>query len=319
MTTRSASPPAWPARTTASPVSRGLPAALPADEDDPIATDARLRHRDLPVLVEGELDRMVGMVPVVRLLGGMLGTLGALAAATSVALGLPVLTMASTLLSSLILYALWEDTRLAKALELVRRQRLGPAEAALARIAASPRRSPWQRQRARTYLASLAWRRGDVEQALQWMQARLAVPRRGREDPGERWLARATEVQLLALAGHVPEARQALSKLPPPAPDEHAELVAVQTALLVAFAADDADAVRDQLDGWDPWVRAHDGVGVCLSLLAWANAGRGARDRALALVREVEARADRGHLMRHYPRLWQWIERYGDGFHYGRR
>jgi hypothetical protein len=271
------------------------------------------------VLIDGEIDRMVGFVQIVRLLGGMLGMLGGLAVVAGVALGLPALTIVSALLVGLILYALWEDTRLAKALDLLRRGRLPAAEAALARIAASSRRSPWQRQRARTYLASLAWRRGDVEQALSWIQARLSGPRRGREEPGERWLAQATEVQLLAQAGHASEAQQALQALPPPAPDEHAELVAVETALLVAFVADDPDAVRDRLDEWDPLVRARDGVGVSLALLAWAHAGCGVRDRALARWREVNQRADRGHLGRHYPRLLQWIERYGDGLHYGRR
>jgi hypothetical protein len=306
-----------------SPSSSALPATLstaaarvPASTDP---DDHRVRHRDLPVLLDGEIDRMVGFVQIVRLLGGMLGTLGTLAAAAGVALQLPSLTIVSTLLVGLILYALWEDTRLAKALDLLRRHRLPAAEAALAKIAASSRRSPWQRQRARLYLASLAWRRGDVEQALQWIQARLSGPLRGREDPDERWLAQATEAQLLAQAGHVQEARAALRALPPPAPDEHAELVAVETALLVAFVADDPDAVRDRLDEWEALVRVRDGVGVSLALLAWANAGRGARDRALALVREVGQRGDRGHLAQHYPRLWQWIERYGDGLHYGRR
>ncbi len=284
-----------------------------------LADDPRLHHRDLPVLVDGEIDRMVGFVQIVRLLGGMLGTLGGLAVLTGATLGMPVLTVVSAVLVSLILYALWEDTRLAKALDLLRRRRLAAAEAALADIAASSRRSPWQRQRARTYLASLAWRRGDVEQALQWIQARLSGPRRGREDPGERWLAQATEVQLLAQAGHVAEARGALQELPPPAPDEHAELVAVETALLVAFVADDPDAIRDRLDEWEPLVRARDGVGVSLALLCWAHAGCGARDRALARWREVSQRADRAHLGRHYPRLLQWIERYDDGLHYGRR
>jgi hypothetical protein len=283
------------------------------------ADDPRVHHRDLPVLIDGEIDRMVGFVQIVRLLGGMLGTLGGLAVVAGAVLGMPVLTTMSALLVGLILYALWEDTRLAKALDLLRRRRTGAAESALARIAASSRRSPWQRQRARTYLASLAWRRGDMEQALQWIQARLAGPRRGREDPGERWLAQATEVQLLAQAGHVAEARKALQGLPPPAPDEHAELVAVETALLVAFVGDDPDAVRDRLDEWEPLVRTRDGVGVSLALLAWAQAGCGARDRALSLSREVAQQADRGHLGRHYPRLLQWIERYGDGLHYGRR
>jgi len=293
------------------------PAAVPAVLDP--ADDHLVRHRDLPVLIDGEIDRMVGFVQIVRLLGGMLGTLGTLAVVAGVALGMPALTTVSALLVGLILYALWEDTRLAKALDLLRRRRLPAAEAALARIASSSRRSPWQRQRARTYLASLSWRRGDVEQALTWIQARLAGPRRGREEPGERWLAQATEVQLLAQAGHVSEARQALQALAPPAPDEHAELVAVETALLVAFVADDPDAVRDHLDEWDALVRTRDGVGVGLALLAWAHAGCGARDRALVWCREVAQRADRGHLGRHYPRLLQWIERYGDGLHYGRR
>jgi hypothetical protein len=281
--------------------------------------DHRIGHRDLPVLLDGELERMVGFVQIVRLLGGMLGTLGTLAAIAGVALRLPALAIVSTLLVGLILYALWEDTRLAKALDLLRRHRLVAAEAALAKLAASSRRSPWQRQRARIYLASLAWRRGDVEQALQWIQARLAGPRRGREEPGDRWLAQATEAQLLAQAGHVAEAKEALGALPPPAPDERAELVAVETALLVAFVADDADAVRDRLDDWDAIVQVRDGVGVSLALLAWAHAGCGSRDRALALVREVAQRGDRGHLAQHYPRLWQWVERYGEGFHYGRR
>jgi hypothetical protein len=289
-----------------------VPARDPAD-------DPRVHHRDLPVLIDGELDRMVGFVQIVRLLGGMLGTLGGLAVVAGAVLGMVALTTVSALLVGLILYALWEDTRLAKALDLLRRRRVAAAEAALAQIAASARRSPWQRQRARTYLASLAWRRGDVEQALQWIQARLAGPRRGREEPGERWLAQATEVQLLAQAGHVAEARKALARLPAPAPDEHAELVAVETALLVAFVGDDPDAVRDRLDEWEPLVRMRDGVGVSLALLAWAHAGCGARDRALLLSREVMGCADRAHLGRHYPRLWQWVERYGDGLHYGRR
>jgi hypothetical protein len=107
--------------------------------------------------------------------------------------------------------------------------------------------------------------------------------------------------------------------LPPPAPDEQAELVAVETALLVAFVADDPDAVRAELAEWDGLVRARDGVGVSLALLAWAHDGCGARDRALVLWREVAEHADRGHLGRHYPRLLQWIERYGDGLSYGRR
>ncbi len=279
----------------------------------------RLDHRDLPVLVEGELERMVGFVRVVRLLGVMLGTLGALAAVAGAVLNLPALAVVASALGTLILYALWEDTRLAKALELVRRGRIPAAEAALARLAASPRRSLWQRQRARTYLASLAWRRGDVEQSLSWMQARLAAPRPGREDPTERWLAHATEIQLLAQAGHVEAAREALQAQGPPPPDPHAELVAAITALLVAFVADDADAVRDRLDGWEAMVWERDGVGVGLALLSWANAGRGSRDRALGLVREVRRRADTGHVARHYARLWQWVERYEDGFHYGRR
>lgn len=296
-----------------SAIEAGVTALVRAEDGD-----LRVRHRDLPVMLGGELDRLVGFVQIVRLLGAMLGVLGTLAAVAGVTLGLPVLTVVSVLLSGLILYALWEDTRLASALELLRKRRHDAAEQALASIAASPRRSAWQRQRARTYLASLAWRRGDVEQALSWMQARLGAPRRGREEPTERWLALATEVQLLALAGHAPEAREALAELPPPPPDERAELVAAQTALLVAFVGDQPDTVRDRLDEWAPIIDERDGLGLGVALLAWANAGRGRRDRAIQLVREARQRDRDGHLARSYPRLWQWVERYDEGFHPGR-
>ncbi|MCA9654080.1 MAG: hypothetical protein H6712_08750 [Myxococcales bacterium] len=294
--------------------SEGAGALVPVDEPD-----LRVRHRDLPVMLGGELDRLVGFVQIVRLLGGMLGVLGTLAAVAGVALGLPMLTVVAVLLSTLILYALWEDTRLASALELLRRRRMEAAEEALATIAGSPRRSAWQRQRARTYLASLAWRRGDVEQALSWIQARLAAPRRSREEPTERWLALATEAQLLAQAGHAAEAREALDRLPPPPPDEQAELVEAQTALLVAFVADEPDRVRGRVDEWTPMIDERDGVGLGVALLAWANAGRGERDRAIALTREVRSRDRDGHLARFYPRLWQWIERYDERYHPGRR
>ncbi|MEM7159170.1 MAG: hypothetical protein AAF799_40410 [Myxococcota bacterium] len=286
----------------------------------PGAPAAPLRHRDLPVMMASELERMVGFVPIVRLLSGLVGVLGTLATAAGISMGLPALAGAAALLSGLILYALWEDTRLASALDLLRKRRTPAAEAALAKIASSPRRSAWQRQRARTYLASIAWRRGDVEQSLQWIQARLAVPRHRRQEPTEGWLAMATEVRLLALAGHVSQAKEALGKLPKPPPrDEDLEMIAAETALLVAFVADDADAVRDELDGWEPLVSERDGVGLGLALLAWANAGRGDRDRALRWVRALQSREDNGHLQRFYPRLWQWIERYDAGFHYGRK
>lgn len=309
MTTRSASLPA---------AGTEGPPALPAPE----ASDApsiSVRHRDLPVVQPGEFDRMVGFVRIVRLLGGMLGTLGVLAAVAGITLGLPALAIGATVLTTLILYALWEDTRLATALELLRRRRLAEGEAALVAIARSGRRSLWQRQRARTYLASLAWHRGDPDSALRWLQARLAVPRRGREDPGDRWLAEASEVQLLAVTGQIYEAAVALDMLAPPPPDPYAELLRVQLALLIAFVRDDADMVRDEIDAWEPIICERDGIGVGVALLAWANAGRGALDRAMMLVRVTREHGDREHLERYYPRLWQWIERYRDMFHYARR
>ena len=86
MTTRSASSRAWPARVD---TPSGAAVAEPAVE---LAGSRRPYARELPVMVEGELDRMVGMIPLVRMLGGMLGSLGVLAAVASVTLGLPVLT-----------------------------------------------------------------------------------------------------------------------------------------------------------------------------------------------------------------------------------
>jgi len=291
-------------------------ALVPREE---AGSPTRWSHRDLPVMMGSEVERMVGYVRPVRALGAVLGLMGALAVVAGMSLGLHLLAVVSALMSTLILYALWEDTRLAYALELSRRKRGVEGRSALTKIADSPRRSPWQRQRARIHLASLAWRRGDVEEALHWIATQRAAARRGREGLTEGWLLQATEVQLLAQCGHAPEARKALAELAPAPPDERAELVEVETALLVAFASDDPDEVRERLDDWEPKVRALDGVGVGLALLAWANAGRGARDRALRLVRLTRHCDEEGYLARYYPRLWQWIEHYEERFHYGRR
>lgn len=276
------------------------------------------RYPDLPVMLANDLDRLVGMVPLVRMLGALCALLGSLAIMVCVSIGSMVLASVATVMTGLILYALFEDTRLVNALELIRRRKHDAAEVSLARIATSSRRSPWQQQRARTFLAALSWRRGDAEQSLQWIEARLAGRRPDREDPWHRWLARATHVQLLAVVGRAADARAALAKLPEPPPEEQARRVAADTALLVAFVSDDPDAVRDRLDAWEPAIRARSDGALSVALLAWANAGRGDRDRALALTRIARERDTDGLLERRYPRIWQWVERYDSGFHYGR-
>lgn len=306
------------------------PRSLPAIRPAPAvavrsSTEVATRTRgELPLLAAEDPDRVVGLVPLVRLLGGVSGVLGALAIAASAAMGHVLLTIIAAAMTALILIALWEDTRLANALEQWRRKNFETAEASLALIAGSSRRSPWQRQRARTFLAALAWRRGDVDLALSWVEARLAGPRRGRVDRWQEWLAEATRVKLLALCGRAEDARSALASLGSPPPERYARRVAAEIGLWVAFASDAPQRAREDVDRWAQWIEEDlddntSDSGAAHALLAWAYAGLGRRDRALAMAAAVRAgQAEGGALARHYPRLWQWLVHYGAGVSPGR-
>jgi hypothetical protein len=259
-------------------------------------------------------------VRIVDYVAGLpLTLLGLTIVAAAVAFGWPTLAVTAAAVTMAMLVALREDVRLHKALELLGRGEVQRAERALEEVANSSRRSRDQRQRARGHLASIAWRRGDLDGALHWTRARIrSGPGARSEARDDRYLAAATEVQLLALAGDASGARQALAGLPAPPPGPYFELVAMTTELLVGFVARELEVGVDRLASWEARARESDGLGTALILVAWAWSERGDATRATALLGRARAHGDPDHVRRHYPVLSRWAETFGARTHYAR-
>jgi hypothetical protein len=245
-----------------------------------------------------------------------LTTLGLLATLVSLAGGNPWLTILAGTTTALILYAVWDDTRMSHAAELVRRGHHGAAYPRLLQLARPAARASPRRLRAQGMLAGLAWRRHDHAEALEWTQARRLAERELRASSHDRFLSGATEVQLLCVLGRGEQAHALLQSLPEP-PSERTREVAVTTWLFVAFALGQVELVQSRLDDWEPRVRRTDEVGTTLALLAWAREATGDRDRAAPLVSLVRAHGDARHLETHYARLWRWVEGFDRVRRYG--
>lgn len=289
---------------------------------DPLAASAA-RHRELPVFDPRETERAVGFVRLVRLLVALpMTTLGLLALGAGLAIGHAWFALTAGTITGLILFSLWDDTRLTKSLELVRRGDLSGAEQGFRRVASSTRRFGPQRQRAYAYLAAIAWRRCDHASALQFVRARQQLLGRigtsGTGTADERWLTAASEVWLLALLGHGEDARAALETLESAAPDADARLIEVTAHLLVAFACDDAEVVRPHLSDWQALCEAHDSTGLASAALAWAHHACGQRDAATVWAQRTRTHLRLDHVEAHAPRLARWLTGFPDDFSYAR-
>lgn len=276
------------------------------------ADDTAARQRELPVFDPAEAERAVGFVRLVRLLVALpMTTLGLLALGAGLAVGQLWFASTAGIITALILYSLWDDTRLTKSIERMRRGDLPGAEHGFRRVALSSRRFGPQRQRAHAYLAAIAWRRCDHEAALRWTRSRLALlGRTGSGTGDEQWSTAITEVWLLALLGHGNEARDALAELEPAPPDGDARLVEITARLLVAFALGEADEVRPHLGEWKALCESNDRVGLASAALVWAQDACGDRDAATLWAQRTVARADLEHLRLHAPRLHRWLRGY---------
>jgi hypothetical protein len=240
--------------------------------------------------------------------------IGVLATLAGVAVGQVGLALGGLGFAIAVTWALRSDTRLEQALEWIHAGRVDEAEQALRAVARARHRG--QRERARALLVELAWRRGDLPTALAWSDARLADA--SAASPFERWSARATAVQLLALNGRTADARAALARLgaPPGPPSRRAAMGEATTRLLVAFAADDADLVRHHVDGWDAALVEADDLGLTTALVAWGLHACGRLDRARLLIeRTVPSRAE---LQARAPALVMWIDGVRASQPYGR-
>jgi hypothetical protein len=281
------------------------------------------RQRELPVFDPAEAERAVEFVRFVRLLVAWpMTTLGVLAFGAGLASGHVWFALFAGVIATLIPVSLWDDMRLARSLERLRRGDVSGAEQGLRRVASSTRRFGPQRQRACAVLAAIAWRRCDHASALQWVQVRLQLFGRGEGTTAgtadERWSTAASEVWLLALLGHAGEARAALDRLESATPDDDAQLVEMTAHLLVAFAHDDAEAVRPHLAGWQSVCESHDTLGLASVALTWALHACGQPDAAKVWAHRTRARVSLDHVRAHAPRLLRWYEGYGDTLAYAR-
>jgi tetratricopeptide (TPR) repeat protein len=289
-------------------VSADPPAALPVAEFGRVAITGAPSLRGLPLFDVEELERATGFVWIVRSFVTLpLTGLGVLATIASVIVGNLPAAAFSIAITVLIVLSLHRDTQFSKAIELLRRGELAAAEGSLRRIVERTSRAVPQRQRARSYLAGIAWMRGDLEVALQWTRAWLEADTTS-SAADERYLFAASEVQLLALLGEHDEAEARLERLPERPRGDRGAMADATCRLLVAFCRGEVEPVRGELDAWVRLFDRADDHGLPTGLLAWAHDAVGMTERAVALVH----RARESSLQRQAPALAQWLGAYDD-------
>jgi hypothetical protein len=283
-------------------------AALPAAAFGPAAPMREPSLRGLPLLDAEELERATGFVWIVRSFVTVpLTGLGVLATVASVIVGNLPAAAFSIAITVLIVLSLHRDTQFSNAIEMLRRGELAAAEGSLRRIAVASNRGVPQRQRARSYLAGIAWMRGDLEVALQWTRAWIEADTTS-SAADERYLFAASEVQLLALLGEHDEAEARLDRLPERPRGARGAIADATCRLLVAFCRGAAEPVRGELDAWVRLCDRVDDHGLPTGLLAWAHDALGMTEPAVALVH----RARKSSLQRQAPALAQWLVAYDD-------
>jgi len=281
--------------------------------------DAGARLRQLPAFDPAELTRAVGFVKVVRRFIALpLLVLGLLATVAAVVTAHPFTALVAGVVTFALQWSLFDDMRLAHALDLARRGRIDEAEGRLLAIAAPPEAAGPRRQRARVVLAALAWKQGRLERALAWIREASVHEQGPDADPDRIVELGASEVLLLALLGRGSDAAARLRELPKArSPEQLCWRIHVE--LLTAFATGTVDEVRGELDRWAPTVRSQDAAGPTSALMAWAYDADDRHDEAAAWLERAHAVAD-PTLMRHrYHALAVQLDRLAGGRQWSRR
>jgi tetratricopeptide (TPR) repeat protein len=291
-----------------------ITALVPAAERRTVTEGLAYARGGLPLVDTSELEHATGFVWIVRSFVTLpLTTLGLLATIAASTMGNIVAAVFAGTITVLIVLSLYRDTQLSKAVEMLRRGEMNAAEASLRRIAEAPHRAIPQRQRARAYLAAIAWVRGELEVALQWTRAWLtdAGASGQRTSADEVYLIAASEVQLLALLGRHDEAGAAFEELEPAPPGDRWAIADAGCRLLLAFFRGDAEPVRGSLQGWCEVCQRGDRHGLPTALLAWAHHALRMPDRAVVLAERARQLARSGaQLRRQAPTVSQWLARY---------
>lgn len=265
--------------------------------------DARARLRQLPALDPAELTRAVGFVRVVRRFVALpLLVLGVLATGAAIVTVHPITAALAALVTFALQWSLRDDMRVAHALDLARRGQLAAAERELLAIAGPADAGGPRRQRARVVLAAIAWERGELERALEWITLAVRHEQGAASDPDRVVELGNSEVLLLALLGRSDEAGAKLRELPVPR-DPAQVLWRIHVELLTAFAQREPLAVRDCIDGWADTVRAQDNAGITAGLMAWAYAAAGRHDQVAPWLERAHVGDQPGLLRRRYHAL----------------
>lgn len=261
----------------------------------------------LPLCDPSEIERATGFVRTVRSLVTVpLTTLGLLATLAALSMGNLLAAALAGAATLGVVFSLVRDTRLSVALDRLRSGRLEEAEQGMNSLV-QPHVSPdRQRGRAEAYLAAIAWARGDHAIALRWTQARGSTLERVGAAEDEVFLNEASTILLLGLTGKLDQAETGLATLGPTPSGERWARAEAAARLSVAFGRDDIDPVRLQLDRWGELV----GVGAPLisAWMAWA-LDRAQRPEA-ARTAAASARVDLDAVVRHVPRLADWLSRF---------
>lgn len=302
--------------------SSALQLAAIAPASPPVLTAADQRLRELPAFDADDVSREVGFVRAVnRFVALPLGVLGVLAVLGAVATGKLLAALAAAVTTVLLQVTLYDDIRLAHALDLVRRGEMTRARRSLQRLALARGRRSEERERACAVLAALAYRRGELDSTVDWTRAAAELERaRVGSDGHHRFFVLVSEVLVLAQSGATEDACARLSELPAaPAGDEIAALWRVHVALLCAFVAGRVEEVEGELDGWAPFVRRVDSVGATAALLGWAFAAAGRHDVAAHWCEHALVHGDESVLRTRYPAVMSALDAFVRAGHYARR
>ena len=294
-----------------------LPPASP-----PVPTEADARLRELPAFDPADVSREVGFVRAVkRFVALPLAVLGVLAVLGAVTTGKIFAALGAAVVTVLLQVTLYDDVRLAHALDLVRRGEMTRARRSLRRLALARGRRSEERQRACVVLAALAYRGSELERSVQWTRAAAELERaKVGSDAYQRFFVLASEVLVLAQSGATADACARMSELPPAPPgDELAALWRIHVALLCAFVAGRVETVEGELDGWAPLVRRMDSVGATAALLAWAFAAAGRHDVAAHWCEHALVQGDASVLRTRYPAVMSALDAFVRAGHYARR
>lgn len=160
------------------------------------------------------------------------------------------------------------------------------------------------------YLAGkLEWQRGHFDAALRRYERARGILAQRRRHRGMYWVCSFDRAQLLAAMGKVDFAKTARVELEQAPRGDYFAMELALTDLMIAFHADDSDALPDDAELYD-WAKAAlrtSRFGVSVVLLAWAFGKRGETEMAGHLLREAPGRLETEFLAECAPKLAAWL------------